>query len=1075
MSAAKQRALLAMLLLRGDEIVTAEELIDGLWGLRPPKTARTTLHNYIRRLRQVLRVGSGDDTPLETVPQGYVLNLAANTLDVSEFERLIRQAGDARARSDLHGVSRILRAGLSLWRGAALEGVASSFLTDVEAPRLEEARLSTFERLVEAELTLGRHVELVAEIRQYVDRNPLREALRAQYMVALYRSGRRADALEAYREGRRILIEELGLEPGEKLRAIESAILADDHSRMLPDDPAPGADHVQLTHKTHPAPMQLPADTVHFTGRLDHLQSLESWAVGSRTTGPLIITTIDGQGGVGKTSLAVHWAHTARERFPDGQLYIDLRGFSKSEPLAAIDALRTFIHALGVPHEQIPQNLDGATGLYRSLLANKRVLILLDNARSAEQVRPLLPSSSGTFAVVTSRDSLVGLIVRDGGRRIRLDVLNKQEARLLLERVLGKERVQAEYQAADQLAGLCGYLPLALRIAAVNLLELHENGRIADYVCRLLQEDQRLGTLAVSGDDASNLRAVFHLTYASLTPDEQFLFRVLGLLPGPVVTLGAAAALAGLQPGRTLTMLNRLAGVHLIDQRDSGTFAFHDLLRLFAAECATLEEGSQARGDSIARLFRHYLASADLAARLLYPEKVRLPNIDVTSNHCAEFSDQGEAYEWIQKEHVNIVAALKVAEDLGFPQYAWQLCDTLRGYFWLCRDGSNWLSISNAAVAAARRAGDDFALSAAQISLGDAHRSLGQYEEAARHYESAFCVTEIAGWQEGKALALNDLGLVDILTGRLQDAVKRYTAAQGSLPDDPRYAILKVSITANLGILHHELGRLRQSEEFSLQALELSRKISLRGSEGMILSNLGEARYLLGNLEGAMADLTDALAIHREIGNRGSEAEALRAISEIHRDRGQWPDALRFVRAALVLADETDESRLESAVLETLASIYMAMGDARSAEMHFSKSQEIACRIGARHTETMALIGISGTRLLQRDFQGAEEEAEKATKQACAWGYRVLEGRALTALARIRLGKRQLSDALQLANQAALIQVDTGHRFGEAQAVAILRAAHEADGNRAKADSQQRKLGTMVHSMGLDVRQFMVQ
>ncbi|MFE9402597.1 BTAD domain-containing putative transcriptional regulator [Streptomyces sp. NPDC006530] len=909
-SAAKQRALLSMLALRSATVVSTDDLIDGLWGTRPPKTARTTVHNYVRRLRGILRPEAPALAGAElvrTAPGGYILDAPPQDVDVRRFEERVRQATAARSADDLPGASARLREAVGLWRGRAFDGTASPYLAEIEAPRLEEARLFAFESLMDVELQLGRHAEVLAELRQELDRSPLREELRAHYMVALYRSGHRAEALEVYRRGRQAFIEELGLEPSRRLRDVEHAILVDS-----PELKPPAAPVTLAPPRPQPVsiPRQLPPDIPWFTGREDQLRALEAWAHDPGVTGPMVITAIDGQGGIGKTALALHWAHSARDAFPDGQLYTDLGGYSAGRIATPLEALARFLSALGIPWEDVPHDLERAMGLYRTLLADRRMLIVLDNARNAEQVRPLLPGVPGCFVLVTSRDRLAGLVVRDGARPLRVDALAPAEAWALLERLVGERQVAAEPEATAELAELCGTIPLALRVAAVNALTSDSATPVADCVTRLAAEDRRLSTLSVEDDELSSLQAVFSLSYDSLSPDEQRLFRTLGLLPGPIATAGSAAALLGWDEPRARRTLRRLVAAHLLGRPGPDAYVFHDLLRIYARKCSELYDCPTERAAALARLYAHYLATADLAARLLYPEKMRVAEVEQPDPAAAPLADRGEAQDWLEREHRNLVAAVQQARERGHARTGWRLCDILRGYFWLCRTGADWISVARAGVEAARECGDVTGQAATLMSLGDAHRSLGQYDEAALHYTEMLRTARGATWPEGTAQALNSLGLVDILTGRLKEAVGRYTEALEILPDDRRWAILRVSILGNTGILNHELGALRQAEAYSSQCLVLSRSIGLRGSEGVSIGNRGEARLLLGDLDGALDDLTDALAIHRELGNRGSEAEMLRALGELHRDKGEFETALNLTRAAEVLATGIGENRV---------------------------------------------------------------------------------------------------------------------------------------------------------------------
>ncbi|MEU4351104.1 BTAD domain-containing putative transcriptional regulator [Streptomyces sp. NPDC023838] len=1038
-SAAKHRAVLSMLLLQSDRVVSTEDLIDGLWGTNPPKTARTTLHNYIRRLRGVLRDRGADI--LHTRPGGYSLALGSHRLDVHDFEELVRQADGAQAAGNLDAASGLLRRALRLWRGRALEGTASRYLAEVEAPRLDEARRSAFEELMDMDLRLGRHTALLGDLRRELEREPLRERLRAQYMLALYRANRRADALDVYREGRRVLIQELGLEPGPELREMEQAVLTDSPGLRPPAVTVSDASTAEERADPPPVPRQLPAQPSHFTGRHDHLRVLDEWADGQGAGTPMVITAIDGRGGVGKTALAIRWGHAAKARFPDGQLYIDLRGYSTCRPVTPLEALTAFLHALGVPCDSIPGRLDRAVGLYRTLVAGKRILIVLDNARSVDQVRSLLPGTPGSNVVVTSRDTLAGLVVRDNARHLTVGVLSPAEAEKMLVRIMGTALVEAEPEATAELARLCGHLPLALGVAAVNVLETGGDRPVARYVARLRDQDHRLCVLSMPEDESSDLQAVFALSYLSLAPDARRLFRRLSLVPGPTTTTGGASALLGLERARTAQLLKRLVAAHLVGQQDYDVFHLHGLLRLYAEERMAEEETAEERAAALRRLYGYYLAGVHTGARLLYPEKIRAFPPQHVANDALVVREQTAAREWFQREHANLVLAVQQAVGLGLPSAAWELCDGLRGYFWLVRTAPDWIAVSQAAQEAARAADEVLGSASAWLSLGDAQRGLGRYENAAGYYGAALRDAESAGWMEGKAQALINLGLVDVLTGGLRDAVERHKEALRILPDGPQCIMLRLSAETNMGLLHQELGELGVAERHVRTTVELSRRIDSRGAWGVSQRNLGQVLSLLGRSDEALDRLTDALAVHREIGDRGGEAETLRALADWHLDQDDLAAALDLAAAAASLADDIGGTRLSSAALQSLARVHARRGDPAEAERAYDRAQAQAELAAARHTQATILLGRAEVRLLSGRLADAETHAQSALTRARTEGYRIIEGQALTILGRTDLARGRADEAAGLAAQAAAVLAQTGHRRGLADAHDLLSRA----------------------------------
>ena len=495
-TAGKQRVVLAALLLSANRVVSLDELSAALWGLTPPVSARATLQNYVKRLRQAL-AGTGGSR-ISTLPQGYMITAAADELDVSRFEALQGRAREAANEGAWDRAAAELRRALSLWPGEPLAGVPSKLLAEREAPRLAEMRLQAIEARIDADLHLGRHADVIPELRQLASVHPLRERLPALLMLALYRDGQQAEALAAYQRARRVLIEQLGSEPWPELRRLQHQILTADPALHVPQ-PAPAG------HRTV-VPRQLPAPVAHFAGRTRELKALtgmldEATADG----GTVVISAIGGTAGVGKTALAVHWAHQVTEWFPDGQLYADLRGFGPlGKPVAAADAVRRFLDALQVPAGQVPASPEAQQDLYRSLLAGRRMLIVLDNARDAAQVRPLLAGGPGCLVLVTSRNQLTSLVAAEGAHPVSLDVLSPQDARELVERRLGAERVMTEPEAVTGLIALCARLPLALAIASARAA-MNSGLPLATLAAELGETAGRLD--ALDAGETSSVRA----------------------------------------------------------------------------------------------------------------------------------------------------------------------------------------------------------------------------------------------------------------------------------------------------------------------------------------------------------------------------------------------------------------------------------------------------------------------------------------------------------------------------------------------------------------------------------------
>ncbi|HLN71171.1 MAG TPA: BTAD domain-containing putative transcriptional regulator, partial [Streptosporangiaceae bacterium] len=617
-SAPRQRVLLAALLLSAGRVVGLDALAEVLWDGQPPAGARGALHSAVQRLRSTL--GPSGAGLVETRPPGYLIRVDDGTFDVREFNVLAARGHAAAAAGTWAQAARLLREALGLWRGDPLADVPSQLLRDREAAPIEDQRRQALAARVDADLHLGRHGEVVAELRQLVMAHPLQEQFHAQLMLSLYRSGRPADALAAYQDVRRVLAGELGIDPGPEIRLLHQRILAADSELLLAADGEPsGSGPAALISpaapgrgdpaaaRGHVVPRHLPAATRHFTGRAEALKALA--ALAAEASHGTVISVIDGTAGVGKTSLALHFAHQVAERFPDGQLYVNLRGFDPAgPPMAPVEAIRLFLDALAVPAARIPAGLDAQAGLYRSLLAGQRMLVLLDNARDVDQVRPLLPAGPGCLVIVTSRSQLTSLVAAEGAAPLTLGVLTEAEARELLSRCLGPERVAGEPSAASEVIQLCARLPLALSIAAARTAS-QPGLSLAALTADLRDARGRLDALD-AGHAAANVRAVLSWSYDQLDAPAARLFRLLGLHPGPDISAAAAASLAALPLDEGRRRLGELTRAHLLAEHPGGRFWCHDLLRAYAAELTQSADSEAERRAATGRMLDHYLHTA---------------------------------------------------------------------------------------------------------------------------------------------------------------------------------------------------------------------------------------------------------------------------------------------------------------------------------------------------------------------------------------------------------------------------------------------------------------------------------
>lgn len=645
----KQRLLLALLANRRGRTVPTDELVEQLWDGTPPASAAVNLRSYIHGLRRVL----GADAVTGKGQPGYTLALPAEAVDIEQFLAAARDGEAALASGQLERARTALHRAQALWRGRAFEGFEDVEPLRSEAAQLEERRLVALERRIDADLYAGASAELVVELTELTAQHPYREHLHAQLIVAFYRCGRQADALAAYRAIRETLGRDLGIDPGAELRQLELTILRGETGD--PWTPTGGQPDV---------PSELPVTVSRFTGREAEFARLDAM-VG--TAAPIL--AIVGPGGVGKTALALRWAHRVASTFPDGQLFVDLRGFHTLKPISPADALGRFLRALNVAPERVPESLDEAAALYRSLMYGRRGIVVLDNAVSADQVRPLLPAGAGCLTLITSRNRMTGLVAHEAATHLPLGPLSAGEGVELLASILGPDRVRDEPDAAAAMVDACAGLPLALRIAAANLAEV-DGRRIADYLTEL-RSGRRLDRLRNEGDDRLSVRAAFDLSYAALSEPVRRLFAMIGLVPGPDLTAETAAALIGGPVTGTAAGLERLASIHLLERRGPYRYAAHDLAREYARERASDLDPAEC-GAALSRLLAHYSGMADAA----------LPTLDSTDHVLPEPDDteHGQAEEWLRAELPNLVAACEYAADHGPYEQAWLISDALRAF-----------------------------------------------------------------------------------------------------------------------------------------------------------------------------------------------------------------------------------------------------------------------------------------------------------------------------------------------------------------------------------------------------------
>ncbi|MFC0628624.1 AfsR/SARP family transcriptional regulator [Kribbella deserti] len=883
-SAAKPRLLLAVLLCHANTVVPPDRLVDELWGAEAPATARQLLHGYAAALRRML--ADPDGATLVTRPGGYQLVAAPGDLDARTFLDLADTGRRQLRESAFEAAAGTFAAALKLWGGSPLADVPSSPSVEAERTRLQAVHLAVVEGRIEAELACGRHEDVVPELEALLREHPLREEPRRQLMLALYRTGRQADALAVFQDLRRRLVEELGIEPGPALQQLQQEILS-------------AAPVLQGTSGPSAKPWQLPPDTASFSGRDEELAWVQKLLEPAGSGGPAATAAICGPGGMGKSALAVHVAHRLADRFPDGILYVDLRGATAGlQPLDPQVVLTRFLRAFGVPAAEIPASMEEATALFRTLLADRRTLQVLDNAADAVQVRPLLPASDGSAVIVTSRQPLTTL---DGASTLHLPALPPSQAVELLERLVGVERIAAEPTATEDLIRQCDFLPLAVRIAGARLAA-RPSWPVNALVERLADERRRLDELQL-GDLA--VRTSFQVSYWTLAnssdPDDLAaarMFRLLGLLDGPDLSTAIASVLAGRPSSEAERSLERLADAQLVAAKGADRYGLHDLLRLFARELAIRDEPEQDRLAAVDRAVRCLVATTRLACQMISPTDIRAAG---PVDGALPLADRDEATDWLEAELPNLAAiARQCAADVGHASVPTQLAVALFRYLDMRGHWNAVLAIGRAALAGATLRGDRTAEGQAVNAIGSAYLRQQRYEEAKTYMENALAIRRELDDIEGVGISLNNLGLLHKHLGDLPEAI-RYLEESLEVrrrSNDPRSAARSLD---NLGVVLRAAGDPARSVDCHQQGLEIARAEADRQLQGLILGNLSEAYLAAGTAELALAPAQEALAICRELGHEMGEADALRCLGSTYEELGELDQGREQLQAALAI------------------------------------------------------------------------------------------------------------------------------------------------------------------------------
>jgi DNA-binding SARP family transcriptional activator len=963
-----RRTLLAVLLLHAGAPVSVDRLAECLWGLEGADADPARLYNHVTRLRLVL---AGGGERIRAVPPGYQIRVEPGELDLHVFAAECAAGRRKLAEKAWAEASRHFGAALGLWRGRPLADIPA-LAEDPRIRELEEAHLRALQGRIEAELNLGRHHELLDELRALTETHPRHEAFRSQLMLALHRAGQSGDATTAYEAYRESLLDELGLEPGAELRELHEAVSRADPALLLAPKPN--------------APRQLPADTRVFTGRARELAELV--AAAGQAAGTLVISALDGMAGIGKTALAVRAAHRVADRFPDGQLFIDLRGNTGGlDPLSAEDALAYLLRALGVAPQSIPSGVAERTTLYRAKLAEHRTLIVLDNAVGPDQVRPLLPGVVGCLVLITSRNRLTGL---DGALSLTLDLLSEGEAVALLSEVAGTEKAPLCSPAVRELAALCGYVPLALRIVAARLR--HQRELTVDaLVSQMRDETGRLGQL---NDGDRDLTSVFDSAFASLPEPERDMLRMLGVIPGPDLDPYAAANLLGTDLHTARHLLESLLERSLLLQQTAGRYRMHDLIRAYVRSLMDAD-GDEARG-ARARLLDYcertaWRADVHVARNNRTQRRATAP-APATASPAPELSDTAQALAWFRAERPNLLAA--IADAATAPAARIGLTAAMAST--LMHDGP-WQQAAALHEAAVRAAGELGDRQAEAEALWDQARTEGLLLTDGRGYatsllERSLSIFQEIGDRQGEANVRSGIRALEYGDG---DAA---AAALGS--DGPAAPIFREvgDRLGEAGALYMEAkifalrGEPGEAHRLGLEALAAFREVGLRRGEAMVLHTLGRLDIDEGDLSSAAVYLESSIAIHREFGHRQNEAAVLLDLGRIRTVTGAYARAAEMISLALETFRDLGSVRGQAVGVGLLGQVRLATGEYAAAEKLFDEATALYLGYRSRYGEvdTLRDLGItrfragdpSGTDALERALEAFDGEVQDAQGEA---------------------------------------------------------------------------------------------
>jgi len=958
-----RRAVFALLALHAGQPLARHQIIDALWGDCPPAGATNVLQTHVKHLRRALepeRPARASSAVLPAVGDGYALRMPGATIDFQQFRDLLATERAA-AEHDPRRTAELLGSALALWHGRPAADIAG-LATHPRVLGLVNEHREALSRYADAMIEIGRASEILGLLAEEAAARPLDESLQARLVRAYQAAGQRSQALAAYETARRHLADELGVDPG--------ATLADAHRGLLepvPAEPADSRARPPAGHAAGSAAWRLPLEPAVFIGRSRELAELDHALAADGNPAPAVVALICGTPGVGKTALALRWAHRTRHRFPDGHLYVDLRGYDPGRSVPPAAALSRLLAELGVTGSDVPADLDDMIARFRAETSDRQMLILLDNAGSAEQVRPLLPGTTRSRVLITSRDSLAGLVALNDAYRVTVNPLSATDAEMLLRRLIG-QRARSDRGSTAALAEQCARLPLALRVAA-ELAGSSPTLPLVDLVAELADRRRRLDVLDPGGDVRAAVRTVFSWSYQQLDPAAASAFRRLGLHPGPSFDAGAVAALIGVTPDDGARLLNALVRASLVHRLNHGRYGLHDLLRAYAEELTYRTDDAETLRSAATGLLNYYVTRSWNAVQALYPTSSgygqRPPAV---AGAPPKPRDAAEARRWLDAELPAMTLLGEFAERHGRPDFVINLALNLHRYL----EGGHYaeaLAIHTYALDAARRRGDQSALAHTLTNLGGIHRLLGHYSKADDCHREALTAHRATGDRLGQARTLSNLGILAERQGDCAEA-RRYHGEALSAYRDAGDRFGEAATLANLGNVHSQLGRMAEAFGVFTEALGLFRDLDDRAGQAVALSNLGDVHTSTGAYAAAADHLDESLALFRAIDHREGEATAMANLGVVRTRMGDPAGAIAYLETAMTIFRTTGHRYGQASVLNGLGEALRAANRAAEALAHHRDALALAAETGDHDERIRAEANIAADKQVVQDGIG---------------------------------------------------------------------------------------------------------